>query len=275
MRTQRGFTMIELLVALVVAGFVGTALTMLFLSQQRFYGAQDAIRDARGTSRAALNVVLSDLRMVETSGGVVAAAADDITVRVPYEFGIVCTAAGGTVVASMLPIDSVVRATAGFSGWAYRDSVSGDYVYQTAGVSVTASATGPCDGEQITTLTDGRVVSLTPGVAGISPGTPVFLFQNIRYHFDPSAELATRNALWREVIATGVDEELVAPFQNTARFRFYELNETTAQDAVPALTDLRGIQLVLDGQSAFTPVGRDEPQAFDLTTAVFFKNRRN
>ncbi len=61
-----------------------------------------------------------------------------------------------------------------------------------------------------------------------------------------------------------------------AAVRFYVLDNPTAQSAVPAqLSDIRGLQLVLNSASASPPTGRSTAQTFDLTAAVFFKNRMN
>ncbi len=109
---RRGFTLIELLTALTIFGIIAGALTGLIISQTRFFSQQDALREARSTSRAALNMILSDLRMVEAIGGREAAAPQSITVRVPYSFGIVCTSVAGTAVVSLLPTDPTTFASA-------------------------------------------------------------------------------------------------------------------------------------------------------------------
>src|SRR5688572_9533535 len=89
-RSRAGFTLLELLVAMTVMTVVGVGLAGLLASQMRFQRIDDAMRDSRSGARAALNVLTSDLRMLEGDGAVAAAAAHDITVRVPYSFGVVC-----------------------------------------------------------------------------------------------------------------------------------------------------------------------------------------
>lgn len=85
--TRRGVTLVELLVTLLVLGFLGTALARLMISNSRFVSKQEALLEARQTARAAMNVMLPELRMV-SDGGLVAADPDSVTVRVPYVFGI-------------------------------------------------------------------------------------------------------------------------------------------------------------------------------------------
>ncbi len=276
MRTpqRRGFTLTELLIAMAVMGIVGSALTRLILAHNRFFSQQDAIRDARSVSRASLNVILSDLRMVDANGGVVAASPTQVTIRVPYAFGVVCSASGASTVVSLLPTDSVMFAGPGFSGYAWRNEVTGAYTYVAAG-SVTAGNESVCSGQSITTLPAGLVLLLTPGAAAAAVATPVFLFRQVQYSFQPSVSLPGKIGLWRTLVTGGTSEELVAPFQSSARFRFYVLDSNSAQSAVPTLSDIRGLELVLDGASANTVPGRSAPATFDMTTAVFFKNRLN
>ena len=90
------------------------------------------------------------------------------------------------------------------------------------------------------------------------------------------SRLPGRVALWRTVAASGLTEEISAPFDTTARFRFFVLNADTSVTSPPAqLADLRGLDLVLDGQSEKTPQAASAPKKAKLTTAVFFKNRLN
>src|SRR6266487_615386 len=116
--TRRGFTLIELLVTILVIGIVGGAITRLLLSQTRFYDQETQLRRARFVSRTAINAALSDLRMVEATGGAVSATATRITVRAPYAIGVACASSGTETTLSLWPVDSTMYATAGFSGYA-------------------------------------------------------------------------------------------------------------------------------------------------------------
>jgi hypothetical protein len=117
-------------------------------------------------------------------------------------------------------------------------------------------------------------MGLVPGLpVGADIGTVVMLTRRITYFFAGSAAIPGRVALWRRIEATGVREELAAPFDVTSRFRFYRLNDNTAQDAVPALNEIRGFELVLTGASESTPRVTGGYQRSALTTSVFFRNR--
>jgi prepilin-type N-terminal cleavage/methylation domain-containing protein len=297
MMSRRGFTLIELMLALIVSAVVGAALIRMTLAQGRFMDQQEAWRSARGVSRSGINRLISDLRMVENgsnaaAGGLEAAVAggQDFTIRVPYAFGIVCTAAAASATISLLPVDSAMYWAPGHSGFAVRRD-DGTYDYYTSTVLNTAPAAvaqTPCNtvvapDKPITTLASingspaGFAVALTSTV-NMAPtpkkGQIVFLYRRIRYQFKNSTALPGRTGLFRIPLSGGGEEELATPLAATARVHFYVLHNSTAQAAVPApLTDTRGLELVLDGMSERTPDGSTAPKTASVTTSVFFQNR--
>ena len=259
---------------MVIMAIVGMVLTRFMLDNSRLASQQDAWRQARGVSRGALGVLRSDLRPLEVSNGVVAAAARDITVRSPYAFGVVCRATGALTTVSLLPADSVRYAAGSFSGFAWRDSLS-TYHYLEGGITVGTGTAAACQVDSVTTLTRGRVITLSPGApTAAPPGTPVFLFRRVRFEFKNSTAFPGRQGLWRTLVASGVADEIAAPMDTSSRFNFYRLNRDTAQAAVPSpLSDLRGFEVVLNGASVRTPFGATVPKLSRATTAIFFQNR--
>lgn len=269
---RAGFTLIELLVSIVVVSVIGASLARLYTSQLDFQRTEDAMRDSRSSARAALNVLMSDMRMIDSGGGVVSAAADDITLRVPYSFGVACASGVAASVLSLLPSDATAYANAGYSGWAWRNGTTGQWVYEESVVTLSDPGTAVCDAASVAVLAGGRTLAIVPGLPGVSVGDPVMLFQQIRYRFDDSNSLPGRQALFRSVVATNQDSELVAPFANTARFRFYT-DWATAQDAAPAdLSTIVGFEISLDAESVVDSPRRAQPEPFSLTTSIFFKN---
>ena len=301
---RRAFTLVEIMTSLAILGIIGLGFVRLIVSQARFTEGQMALRNARSVSRNAMNIMLTDLRMVQDSGGLRFGSRDSVTVRVPVAFGLLCANTAGTATISLLPVDSAMIALGQYSGWAYRDSVSGQYVYNDATTPtrfglLNAGIAGTCTnsavvlgvaGPGITPLTftlpsgatrTGRVVSIgDPVVIGATNhGWPVFLYQQITYKFANSTAYPGRIGLFRKVRAADpmapVVDEIIAPFDPSARFRFYVLNSDAAQDTMP--TDpksVRGLELVLAGSSPRAQQGmRAAEQA--LVTGVFFKNRRD
>jgi type II secretory pathway pseudopilin PulG len=272
-RSRPGFSLAETLVSLAIMGMIGVALTRLLVTQSQFFNEQGSQMNARSVSRSATSLVIQELRMLDVGGGVVAAARDSITIRVPYRMGIICANAAVTT-ASFLPVDSSMNATAGFSGYAWRDSTTGVYTYQESGVSTAAGTAATCTTNNIITLAGGRVLDLSPvAPSTATPATPIFLFQRVTYSFKSSTSVPGTIGLFRRVVANNTEEELVAPFDTTARFRFYDLNSATAQDAVPSpLSNMRGVELVL---TALNEMPRSAVTTSAYTTAVWFMNRIN
>jgi hypothetical protein len=111
------------------------------------------------------------------------------------------------------------------------------------------------------------------GPSGAAVGAPVFLWERITYSFRSSGVYPNRLGLWRNVQG-GANEELLAPFDTSARFKFYKAGEDTSRTAPPPLSDIRGVDLVL---SAISPraTSRDSIASRSrLVTSVFFKNTR-
>lgn len=263
--------MVELMIAMVVATVIGSSLLSLIIIQANFTNEMNALREARAVSKGVGNLLQSEIRMVEVSGGVVVADATSITLRTPYSFGVVCGPTGGRTTVSLLPTDTVTLATAAFSGWAFRTSDT-EYTY-VAGTSLISGTASTCSTASVRTLAGGWIRDVGPS-AVVAEGTVVFLYQTLRYDFRPSIALPGRTGLWRTPMATGVPEEIAAPFNRGSRFRFYVLDADTAQSLPPAdLADLRGIQLVLDGESDVVTLRDSVPKIYNLTVPIFFKNR--
>ena len=104
-------------------------------------------------------------------------------------------------------------------------------------------------------------------------GEIIFLYRRIRYEFKNSTAIPGRTGLFRTTVTGNVEEELATPFANTARVNFYNLNNMPAQAAVPALGNIRGLELVLDGMSERAPGGSAAPKTANVRTSVFFENR--
>ena len=284
---RRGFTLVELLISLIVTAIIGTALVRMVVSQARFMDQQEAWREARSVSRSGINRLFSDLRSVDAAGGMVAAAAggQDFTVRVPYAFGVLCGSAANVYTLSLLPVDANLFAEAGFTGFAIR-SATGTYSYHPSNVLNLAGTAALCQNglydsihtvQSINGSPAGRVVNVTRTAGAILPaplrGSIVYLYRNVRYEFKASVAIPGRTALWRTLVTPNTTEELAAPFNATARVNFYNLNATPAQAAVPALGNIRGLELQLNGMSERTPSGSAAPKTANLTTSVFFENR--
>ncbi|HEX9894443.1 MAG TPA: type II secretion system protein, partial [Gemmatimonadales bacterium] len=114
-RRRAGFTLIELLLAVILAAVVSGVMVRLVMGDMRFAEDREAWRTARQAARSGLTVLTADFRMLETAAGVeaVAAGGQDITVRIPYAFGVLCSTTGTTSTLTLLPVDSLMFAQPG------------------------------------------------------------------------------------------------------------------------------------------------------------------
>jgi prepilin-type N-terminal cleavage/methylation domain-containing protein len=281
-RARRGFTLIELLVGIVLFAIVGALFTKLLTVQGKFYDRQGMGNAARNVSRASLNRVVSDFRMIEATGGVVGATPTSLTIRIPFAIGVMCGNGFGGTVLTLLPVDSTTYAQAPFVGYAWRNFNNGTYAYVENPATKTesdAAMIAVCTAQNVTTVPKGKVVLVSPVLpvnAGL--GTPVFLYARVRYEFKASTAVPGKLGLYRTTIAAnGAEnaEELVAPFANTASWKFYTLTGgSVAQTNAPAdLATIRGLELHLDGISENRAPGMIAEETAPFTTAVFFKNR--
>ena len=288
---RRGFTLVELLIGTMIMSVLGVALVRMLMSDSRFVSRQDAMLSARQVARGATNIVAPEIRMI-TDGGLAAATATAVTARVPYAFGITCASTGvGTIVAALLPPDSLNYANAVPSGMAYRDA-SGTYV-AVNGVSVSKStAMTACRGisDSVFVLPGGALVEISgfggafsvygetvmAGSGGTIPpvGRVFYLYQSVTYSFGESAELPGQVGLWRRV-GFSAAVELVAPFDSSAGFRCLVGADLNPVDCPPTggVPEVRGLELRFVGASEVTPRGSAGPMIFDLSTRVPFLNK--
>ena len=285
LKARAGFSLAELLVAVVLLGVVGGALTRLVVDQMRFFDGVQVKRGARSAARNSMNVMLAELRMVQDSGGITAVAADNksITVNVPYRFGVFCGTLGVVSTVSMLPIDSMTLAMSSFAGYGWRGRVSGRYTIVPNATRVNSATPTRCTGTGIgeagiaTVNINGRsgqIMDLTPAIpATTAPGMAVFFYQSVTYSFAASTMFPGKIGLWRSVNG-GTAEELLGPFASTARFRYFAAGDDTSRTDSPGLPLIRGVGLVLTTTGQRKPAGRTTDIESRTMTAIFFKNTR-
>jgi len=279
-RARNGLSVAELLIGMVILGIVGMALTKVLSSQARYFDHQKTSNLARSVSRGPLNRVVSDLRMVEAAGGVIAASPTAVEMRVPYAIGVVCGANPGNnhTHVSLLPVDSAMYAGPGYSGYAWRGG-NGEYHYTEESSTQEVGNLNVCNSFQIKTLTGegARIIMISPKLdTAATYGTPVLLYRKIRYEFAPSVSVPGTTGLFRTRMTDNFTEELSAPYDGAARFRFYAGSSIVAQDSPPSdLSTMRGIEMNMTGLSERTPTGEAQKKRAPFVTAVFFKNRLN
>jgi prepilin-type N-terminal cleavage/methylation domain-containing protein len=287
---RRGLSLAELMVAMTIVGILGAIFTRIIVSQGRFTDQQNAIRGARTISRQAMNILSSEIRTVQDSGGIDSASTDGKAVRllIPYRFGINCGVLGTRNVVSMLPVDSLTLAQAVYAGYAWR-SPQGDYTVvvppaptgadkPTTAIDAT-KCTGSASGEaRVRTLSmngrAGQVLDITPTAPAALQGQIVFFYQRIIYKFAASTAFPGKIGLWR-VVQGGSTDELMAPFDTSARFKYWTSGATASVAAPPALALIRGLDVVLASQSRYVPAGKTAPLKSTVVASLFFRNVRS
>jgi prepilin-type N-terminal cleavage/methylation domain-containing protein len=281
---RRGFSLVEMIIALVISVGMGAAIVSLLSTSLKFSERNEAQRAARPTARSAISALVNDLRPVDPSWGVDAASTQSVQVKSPYAIGIVCDTTAKVTLA-ILPVDSTTFAVRGYSGFAWR-SGSGVYTAVPGGaVSQLSAAPTSCTVAGIQTfvapprIPNQRTLFVTIGGtarSGIKIGSVVMLYRRARFYFAASGQagLTGRTALWRDYLDDGAaNAELAAPFDSNAAFAFYVSGAGSPQGTAPTvLSTMRGIQLRLPGESDNVPRQRTSPEQADVITAVFFLN---
>src|SRR3989441_2935151 len=92
---RRGFTMVELLVALVLLGLVSAALYRVLVNNQRLYMAQTQRIDLSQNIRAAGSILPAEFRELDASeGDITAMSATSISIRAMRWLGFACNVPG-------------------------------------------------------------------------------------------------------------------------------------------------------------------------------------
>ena len=112
-----GFTLSELLIAVVLVGMVGASIITVLIRQQRFYRATSDLLETRSQIRQALSALPSDLRSVSSaSGDIRAMSATEIDFDATIGSGIVCET-GAALLEQDIYLLPPAAQTARFTGW--------------------------------------------------------------------------------------------------------------------------------------------------------------
>jgi prepilin-type N-terminal cleavage/methylation domain-containing protein len=96
---RRGFTLIEIMIAVTLLGIIGSILTMVLVRQQRFHRAVAQVTDARARMRDIATILPTDLRSISTAGKDILAISDtSIQFRAFVGSAIVCNYASTTII---------------------------------------------------------------------------------------------------------------------------------------------------------------------------------
>ncbi|MFQ5745966.1 MAG: prepilin-type N-terminal cleavage/methylation domain-containing protein [Gemmatimonadota bacterium] len=247
-RPDPGFTLVELLVALVLSGLVGTAVVALLLGQGLFLRRTHNLALADQRLRAAADLMGSELREA-SAGDLVAAEPDSLTVRFTVRRSIVCdSAVGGVVRVFVYDSLSGPNLRGGIAGtavlppddttWARADGFAPALDRMGSAPRAACAARGaPATGAASSYRTLSGWRSALPG--RLPPGGSLIrAYGTLTYRLAPS-RFSAGVALWRD------RQELVPSFAAGATFR-YVLEDASVVASVPpgALADVRAVRFV-------------------------------
>lgn len=249
-----GFTLVELLVAMVIAGFLAGVIMQVVTGQARFTNVQYARQEVQDNARGTLELVGSELRGVPQPGGLIHASADSIRFAAPMIWGVYCGAASGSHfaifdkgawvnAASSIPSTpslavqtSEQNATAGtVAAFQFAPGVTrGDTL------NATQAATSPC-GPITSAPTQTSVIKIDGVPAGVTPvpGLAVYLYRTVAYG---DGAPVTNGDRWMTRENGGQPEPLAGPIERVA-FRY--LDATGAAVAADNLNAVRSVRVVV------------------------------
>jgi prepilin-type N-terminal cleavage/methylation domain-containing protein len=292
----RGFTLVEMTVAIVIAGILATTLFQLIRGQGLFVAFQSAREEMLQNSDGALQLMAGDLRAAAPQG-LVSAADNSITVRVPRMWGISCsTASGSTTIDIAVPnTDATVPTISGgdslgimvdttdVDASAERDSLHFAPRPTAATQAWASSIQALTPGSQGACATRGMgTASPTPSVYRLSvrnlpsvpAGNTVVLYSQVRY----DAGAGDRDTLYWIRRGNGVDAQqpLAGPIARTGgmTLRYFTGGSTTPLSPVPGsdaavLATVRQVRVVITSIPRSTKSGA-KSQTDSLT--VFLRN---
>ena len=169
-----------------ISGVIVGAVFQLISSQGRFVEMQSAREEVQQNSRAAIELIGSELRTIPGGEALVRADEDSLTIRTPRFWGVVCAVTGATT------LDVAFPAIAGAS-WSINNGTglvvdvgTATPAWTTAvGVSAIGNAGTNCNGEALTAGTERRSLTLTAapmnGTTGPAIGNNLYIYDQVTY----------------------------------------------------------------------------------------------
>ena len=265
-----GFTLVEVLVALVIGGVVATALLTLLLGQSRFYERTDDQMGAEQVAQATYDLMSGELRGAGATD-LLAAEPDSLALRFDLLQAVVCAPTGPDRAAlyvfdratgpNLTDSFTGVAASAPYSDvFEYGDGWNPVPVATGSGPESVCTAAGAPGGGAVGDYLEieGWAANLPGGLP--EPGALVRGYGRLSYRLAPSTFFATRWAVWRGT------QELVGPFEAGAAFS-YLMADGTERTSVAAASfhDVVAVRLaavaVGDGANRF---GVSRPVDFEV-----------
>jgi len=226
-----GFTIVELLVVVVISGFIAVALHQAHLQHRRFNSWQESRASAHDAMRVASSLLAGDLReAVPSDGDIALEDSDSLRVRSPGGFGFVCAVDEGL---DRLGLNRFVGATPSDAG----DSV---LVYASTGWRLTGVVNSPTPSLACAHGSASPTIELevsASDAADVPVGAPARVVRSRTYHVT-----AHRGESWFARSSVDGTEPLVGPL-GTDGLQFRLLDDAGEETA--ALADVQSVEVRL------------------------------
>jgi prepilin-type N-terminal cleavage/methylation domain-containing protein len=194
-RPRRGFTLVELMVALVIGALLITITMRMVMGQTRFASVQSSREEVQQNARGAVEVVASELRGA-IPAGLVLAAQDEVILMAPRHFGIACGTAGSDIVGifpslplgvPMAPTQAPARwglligTGAGWQGTTGNPTLNRITFSTVADFALGAAPPAPCETMNPEGGVRGLRFSGVSGPAAVSQGDVLVVYELVRF----------------------------------------------------------------------------------------------
>lgn len=273
MSDHRGFSLVEMVIVLVLAGLVSTAAMTMFTTQNRLNAQMTALGESQENARSAVLLAASELHAA-TADAVIEAEEDRLTLRLPIVVGIVCGEQNPQFKDIYFPMNGASLDDADIDGYAVRED---DGTWDDRGRIPGGNLTRGGSGRRRCTENGGGLPGSDTDYAtlrvGNGLGTPVMLYHEVSYFFAPSALDSSRRGFFRS--ADGQSIELAHGFTDDSRFEF-QLGDSLWHSSLRTseVGDVEAIRLLVDVHGEGGTGSSRASATFSLVREVQLRNVR-
>lgn len=286
---RAGFTLLEILIALMVSGLVVTGIFEVLQGNSRFVELQSAREEVQQNARAGLDLIAGDLRAVPP-GAIIDMQPNRIRVMQPRAWGVLCNTLtpASTTAWAVFPADVVPTETVfGRPHWGLGVEQSPDLlahtgVYRFVAAPTLATSGDPCDAIQpVSSAQRVRLGFSTPGSAfvaadSVPAGAKVMVYEEVRYDVAASAGSIPGDWIRRMIGYSGTTPNMQpmagpVPAAGALEFTYLQADGTTAA-LTPAQVRQIGIRVVTQSRANTMHGGTLGPEVDTASTRVYLRN---